>query len=797
MIASVRSVVLPVVLLFLFISCSHDDATRIRLDSSQVPSALQRADRFLRIGRIDSAKVLYAAVLELDAGNLRPLVGLGRVSLAERNWDGARDFGLRGLRIDSADMACHYVVAASESQFGGGLIGPNPHWKNSREHFEWILWRDSTYEDVLYQYGLLERVCGEREQALGLARLQIAKKPQLTSAQLGLFRMYHFYMSVEDSTEFLGWLRKEPDEMSKFFVCETERRDGNLGCAESLYTALLHEPGTLPTSIIRLGRVRLLAKQGRREAAEEEYWQAVRELDTEFGAAVLFEDLKYLIADNELDYYRSLETPTAKQDFFRSFWNVRNPTFALKSNPRLQDHFRRYVTAEELYEYNGQRTWYNNPDNELTFPRAFGLNEEFNDMGVIYLRQGKPDDVLRHNYSPFDDDAMRDRLEMVIPSDTAVDNPIGQPINYLDKMALQTELRDQYRNAAQDDYESWLYRPSSESPKMIFHFQRHRGSANNWRLTALPSFPPMLDRLAMWDPRYQRIYESRQLTDRASAENETKIESKAVVSYGLTTDKPTWEKATTTFHFPHAVDVFRAPDGRSLLDISFAVPVATIAQSLPDTVREVPVQVGFSLIDSKSHLATSDLDTLTLNLSRSKEGAIVDLIRYTAPPDSYAVSMHLRPLVGNMFGSWRQNVRVADYSRAGLMLSSVQMLRPSPEKGRLEIDGVRVVQSPFVTHVNAEPLYIYFQIYNLIADGDGNTAYATEVSLAPRGETDPDAGRVVYRKQKTGTERTVAEFYGLDVRGISPGWYRLLVKVTDKKRVETLIGMREIEILKP
>jgi hypothetical protein len=359
------------------------------------------------------------------------------------------------------------------------------------------------------------------------------------------------------------------------------------------------------------------------------------------------------------------------------------------------------------------------------------------------------------------------------------------------------EIRDRYKRAAKEDYQSWLYNATAESPKMICHFQNHLSAGNNWRLIAYPAMDAMLDQLALWDPIYQRMYSSSLEADRARLETEVRTESREVVGYALSTDKQSWEKKVATFRFPHAIDVFRAPDGRSLLDVSYAIPIAAVAGLLPDTDQSVPLEIGFSLIDSKSRKTAFELDTLFLAISQNRAGAIVNLIRYTVPPDSYGVSMHIRSLSGDIIGSWRQALRVPDYPSRKFKISSIQFLRPALDKGTLEIEGVKVVQSPFRTHVRTEPLDVYFQIYNLIPDADGVTSYTTECSLMPREEDDKDNSIVVHRKQKTGSEEMAAEFYRIDVSSVDPGRYKLIVKVKDNKRVETIVGIREIEILKP
>lgn len=149
-----------------------------------------------------------------------------------------------------------------------------------------------------------------------------------------------------------------------------------------------------------------------------------------------------------------------------------------------------------------------------------------------------------------------------------------------------------------------------------------------------------------------------------------------------------------------------------------------------------------------------------------------------------------------MISTWRQTLRVRDFSRPDFMLSSIQFLKPSTEIGLLNIDGVKVVQSPFRAQLRTEPLYIYFQVYNLVPDAFGNRSYRTECILLPKYEEDIGKGIVVYKNEKTGQEEMAAVFCQIDVHSVNPGQYNLIVRVTDRKRVQTLTGVRDLEIVK-
>ena len=791
-----RSLFLSLLTSLLVLSSGDFDAGRSSLASQQEEIIFSRADPLLSRGMIAGAKTLYSGFRDDGNNNLRALIGLGRVALAERDWEGALAMARQAMKLDTGNMAPHYIAAVAYREIGRDLLFNRI---SSRKEFRWVLDRDSSFEDALYQFALLERDDGDRDHALELARIQIAQKPDLLGPQIGLFRLYGYFMAVQGLDEFIRWLGNQPGSIPQYFIAERLRRDGNLAAAETLLTALLYHSGDLPAQAVRLSLARLRFQQGERLAAEAEYWRGVQDLRTDLGAAILFEDLKYVVSDAELATYEGLDSLGARREFFRSFWNFRNPSLALGGNLRLQEHIGRYIQAQEKYEYHGSRTQFNNPDRlrELYFPGAFALNEEFNDMGMVFLRQGAPDDVLHREYAPYDDDVEHDfRIEAYYAVPRKVLPP---PKHELDRIrdVRQHNQDDQHGISGQhDSFESWLYNGTAESPRMIFHFTKHNTAGNNWRLMPLPTYDPMIAELQLWDSKYQRLYDGTE-GDRLLLQTQIKIESKALVAFALSTEKQTWEKKTETFQFPHSIDVFRAPDGRSLLDVSYAIPLASLSHNLPDSVKSIPIEIGFSLVDAQSRHSATRRDTMEVGLSRTRTGTIIDLIRYSVPPDSYSVSMHIRPLLAGMIGTWRQTVRVRDFSPPDFMMSSIQFLRPSTEKGALAIEGVKVVQSPFSKQVRTEPFYVYYQIYHLVPDASGTTSYRTECILLPAGENTMGKGAVVYTKEKTGKEEMAAEFCQIDLQTFDPGRYRIIVNVTDRKRVQTLTAVREFDIVKP
>jgi hypothetical protein len=730
--------------------CSSERVARRDLTTLRLDSLLAVADSLRGEGELDGAEELYAEAVKRPGNSIRGQRGLGRIALAKREWGDAISAADKIERLDSSDLTATYLRAFAHRE--RGITQPlHIEWRASRREFESILARDSSFEDALYQFALLERYREEYRHMIELGDRQLVLKPGRGDLQLGVHRLYRCYVAIQDTAEVLGWLRERGGGLAVYYRGEALRRSGALGEAESLAASGPLRVREVPPEAWYLSLARIRFAAGDRDGAERWYWRAVNELSSQLGAALLFQDLKYIVTDEELGQFRRLTSIAARREFFRSFWTFRNPSPAAAENPRLREHIRRFLVAEQRYEYYGFRLWFNNPDrlNDLEFPRAFQANEEFNDMGLVYLRHGEPGDVVR---------AMME--------------------------------------GSWDPAESWLYFGDATMPRLTFHFEKHNAAGNNWRLTAVPRNLSLVEDLQMWDVRYRQLLYGTEM-DRGNAEDRLRYESREVVSYAMRTDEHTWEQKVTPMYIPHSADMFRAKESRGLIDISYAIPLSPAAQALGEEPTRVAYEVGLALTESRSRRSVTQLDTLPFTLSSASRGYFVDLRRFTVLPDSYLVSMHIRAIGGPLFGSWKQGLRVRDFKPTEFAVSSVQLLFPSREKTILEIDGIKVRQSPFVRQDRSQPLYVYFQVYGLVKDDFGKTGYRVEYLLIPADEKDDGGGDVLLLKDRNGSEESAAEFTSLDLRETGAGVYRLVVRVTDRKRVQTVRGERTIEIVKP
>jgi GWxTD domain-containing protein len=738
----------------LFVSAAASLCTAQTPPTAAPPDSLLKvAYRYLSRGRTDSARVLFEHTLSVRPGDARALLGLVQVAIEEEEWSTASGLCNDLLKQDPRNLAAHYYAGIALRELEPQSAAHTMDWARARKHFEAVIAADSLYKDVLFQFARLKEYEGNWPETFSLAERQIRARPDDVETHLEMFHLYKHFIAETDSDDTLPWLRSQANDYARYFIAEVLRRNQAFTEAETAIVRLLSRPSTIPAQACYLSLARIYASRHEDSRAEAAYWKAVDGIADWLGAALLFDDLKYIIYDRELDQYRSVASDNRKRAFFHGFWDVRNPMPAAPINARLIDHFRRYVRAEEDFEYYGFRGGFTNPDRTHVFrqPKSYFLNKEFNDMGLILLRQGPPDEIER-TMGGFGDT-----------------NPLEEI----------------------DPNQSWIYHGSAGESSRVFHFARHRAASNNWRLVPVPNDPAMLEKLVVWDLRYrdlQRGTKSEQM--RRSADLE--IEQKDVVTAALTTDRHVWEKTVTQFNVPHGIDAFRNEDGRTLLDVSYAIPLESLREAAKDGTTNILVEVGISTSAPNGQRLGSRVDTLRLQLDPEFSGSYIGLFRQLVIPDTMHLAAHIRALNVPAVGTWSERVRVPSFKGNEFMLSDLQLLLPSFRGPAIEIDGVKVVQSPFGSYSRAKPLLTYLQVYNLVKDMNGKAAYAIRYAMIPDGH--PEDATVITETKRDLTDDHRSEFQTLDIKGIKPGIYTLTVTVTDRKRVQTLTRSRQIEI---
>jgi GWxTD domain-containing protein len=752
----------------------------------RIYTLIDQADSLLAAHKFVEAKSLYQLLIDRGDTTDLPLIRLGMVAMAQESWSDAVEWFEKAVKVAPDDIEARYELGRAHGERGREMYVleklfsflPSSNFKQAERDFQWVLSKDSTYRDALYQFALVYRYKREYPEAIAFALKQIEVKPELRQGHLGLFKIYREAIGIGEQKSPLEQLTHPKNDYDRYFIAEWQRRNGELGEAEKNLRALLSTPGIVRPTLIWESLSRIGARREKDEDTQQCFTKAVDAIQTLGDADLVFEDIKYIVTAEELRQYRSLTSIAEARKFFAEFWTKRNPFPAQSVNVRIGEHYRRLVYAEDHYQYFGRKTYAHGFDNDvfqLTFSETYYLNEEFDDRGVIYVRHGAPDrKIVTSN-------------DGKIPT---LDSAPGEP-------------------ASQN--ESWLYSGNSEFPEMLFDFYiPPNAHISDWRLVPVLSNSMFWSDRAMYSNKYSRLQYAP--TSPLSVSGNLALsmeEGKRTVKTGVTTERHSFEKEMKYFESPISVTCYRGSRGKTLVHLGYVISRADMAKEIPDSIEKLNISAKYSMYDPSWKQASSGHKSQVYGRTGKEGNAIIEIFHATVAPDSYVVAWEAKLEAANVIVSNKVKAQVRDFSGPSLNMSDIELayaIEPATPGNEFNKGVLSVVPNPLRRSSIDRPLHVYFEAYNLTKDPTGRTSYTIEYGLtrveSPKSFlsgifSSDKKTTITVRPERSGNKDWSAEHIDIDVSKLVPGKYELRVKLTDKPTGISISRSLKVEIYQP
>lgn len=797
------------------LSIVSDDVKAQSIDVYE--SRIQQANQLLNTLDRSEARKLYRGILKENRSYAPAHAGIAKVLVQERKWEEALQAVDKAYEIDPHDKDVRYLKGIIHREIAKFDVVYAPrHREQAIDLFVGIVEEDSTHKAVVYQLGLLERYLGNYTKALELGHRQLAIHPDNIEAHIGLFRTYKYLIELIEEEEAKKLLAEMPDDYRELFLAEMDRKAGRPNFAAARLEELLSKGTSLiPMQPVLLTRARLYYADREALKGQQLVDQAIEKIDSHVSAAYVFEDFKYILEDAELIQYRGLTSPEEKKAFFKALLEKRDPMPGRLENVRITTHYNRMLVAEKEHLYYGIRSWHNNPDKAgyLSFPLVTFLNEEFNDKGLVYIRNGEPLDKISHVGGP--DNFFRTQIFGI---ETA--NWMPSERQYATGYSLN---------------ESWRYR----EPDIDFHFVVADNEQNNWRLIPLLTSLAMLESREHWGDPYAAMIRAIRNQNQAGTETidnfafnaeledgntefsdseeearsvstatmsgqaqrfELEIEetrqqmiqdSQESVELGLALDKHTWEAEIEPMPIPHMIVSFRGDEetGTTELDMYYALPMGKISKAWEaEKGGKIPVETGYAVLDTNWQTIDGYTSIRELPYTEEETAAVIDFHRSTVMPDSYLVALHGVPEESSMMGGYKFGYAVPDYSGNDLMMSDLLLAhRIEPDlmgKSRYSRKGYKIESNPFQRFSRNQIVYIYFEVYNLTYGNDDMSSYEIEYILTDNKKNTRRKRRrarplLTLKVERTNEMRSPVEYAEFDVQQVEAGNYTMTIRITD------------------
>ena len=481
----------------------------------------------------------------------------------------------------------------------------------------------------------------------------------------------------------------------------------------------------------------------------------------------LHTDVLEIITTTEDKVWFTLKNNKMRADFMAHFWKQRDPTRPTLANERLFEHYKRLLYAREHYGNSSART--------------------FDDRGRVYVRYGKPDE----NY-------------IELPGEfTQVDFNRRTPVVGNDDLSFRKQ------------FETWYY--YKLKPKVVFDFVEE---ADGYHITYeidqglktmdLPvwydAVGKILERRKTISPALQAMAFSFNFGVAANEKGEAEMRStlmdfgqkyKAEMEQRHKEIPPTESTFFEDLPFDMSLSYFENPDDRQTCIVSYGLRQKTV--KIGESKASARIQFNTVLSDSFYNIfAEQNASAVIPKEIKDRKNCAAQIFNFR-PGDFYVfaeVSNADNHQLGKQATFMKHIIRPVD----SLGISSVVFAEniftePPNSQARsnliVERNGIFIQPLPFLVLDKSKPPFVYFEIYGLDKNADGETNYQIEY-IVKEGK-DEGIGKVFKKLNpfgsgktliqiadpRTGTKTRDTAFVQLNLSRLGKGKYVVYVRVRD------------------
>jgi GWxTD domain-containing protein len=493
---------------------------------------------------------------------------------------------------------------------------------------------------------------------------------------------------------------------------------------------------------------------GNGEAADRAFARALELAEPDVASA--YRSISLLLKDSEEGLAESDDERLIQQ-----FWASEDPLFLTPYNERRLEHYARITLADLLY----------------AAPRV-DLRGWQTQRGQIVIRYGAPPSEVTLISQPV---AFADRLRRLFnaPTQTAGEgNPFGTASATRDTDRGQNDVRQRAAGLL-NTFQIWDYGDF----RFVFEDPFRNGE---FRLYS-PSAQEIEQGVDPWRNDYTIL---------------------ARETIRETPERYAYEPPGPRFDLPYRTATFRGPGGSTDLYVAFGLNVPRFDGGAGQI--DVTAGVGLFLVSEGRDLVAERRETLyglpASQVVRFEEANLwVGAQAIQAPSGPHELSLELQTENPRAVAVRQEDLTLPSYAGAELMLSDVLLAYNveeawggAPAPGEIERDGLRIRPAPWRVFRRSDPLYLYFEAYNLTPAADGVARYEVEIDLAPKREGGGLVGAI--RRRLGGTPEggvsvrfpaevegeTASTYQILDIDDRDPGPYTLTLRVRD-----TVTGERQ------
>lgn len=294
---------------------------------------------------------------------------------------------------------------------------------------------------------------------------------------------------------------------------------------------------------------------------------------------------------------------------------------------------------------------------------------------------------------------------------------------------------------------------------------------------------------------------------------------KAAETIRKTPDRYEYEAPGRQIELPFLVSAFKGSTGRTDLFVNYGIPILEFGDQ--GEMIDITANAGTFVVSENRDILAERRRTIyglrTDQIVEFEEANLwIDSETVSVPPGDVDVSVEFETTSGGTVAVQRRSVNVPDFDSPNLTLSDILLAYRVEETddGRplsgsdVVRNGLSITPAPWSVFSLSNPIYVYFEVYNLDVSGDGRADYEVEAALQPK-EKGSAVGRFV-RGIFGGGDKGVSvsvpvsvastsdgQYLIIDAEAQPEGLYTLFLRVTDRKSGREVTRERDLFLEAP
>lgn len=709
----------------------------LELDDDHAPSYVGIGHAYFEQGLLDEAEDAFKDALGKDRKYAPAYNGLGLVYTQKKNeLRRAIRYFRDANRADKTYSEAQYNLAKTLEAYGSS---------ETIKEYRNVLQIDPQHPDAHYRIGVLLMDDREYQEAIQAFRDQLAANAEHFGARLQLGVLLKALGQTDEAVQHLARVAAEGGEY---------RRKGVLELAQ------------------------VFQKRREFEKASQLFSSYIQTLPEDEQA--IYYDLRYVAQGDVLELFKKTAELAERKKQFDAFWQRLDPAPISEANERQLEYYRRVAFAKEYFGEH-QQPW--------------------DDRGEAYIRYGDPAHISRSSNINIERHpqvvAVKNRL-IAMAGNAAVSLAQERLDVVASQMTDPTSLmsgddRATEERAADVNFMGWPVYPIPTDVR--WEYWIYVNVPGGMEVTFVqPNYPGPFEyaEVPLGTGDYARVWQDL---------NPEMVMAK-IAERRPTTYRPDFATGPLNFHFYTAA--FRGEDGQTALEIYYGIPTSELAFEKGTSNQTVArLERGFVVYDANGEPVLRHNKEMVYDAQggvNQGAGALVpEMDRVLLPPGNYRVSLQVLDHTSGKSQVYNQNRGIPDLGFDDKLKVSDVALAASidvTDKDRFRKGDLEIVPMASQAFLPNQPVFIYFELYNLKQDAFGQTRYRVSYEVRSKDNKSVGAriltgvgkllgqqsgeGVITIDYEQVGSEPQEQAYLELDLSNTEPGVQLLKILVTDQ-----------------